>query len=71
MVTKQLASLSRLTDSLSRATTLEEVYDGALDTLQSALGVTRADGRIGPTARRTGRGVGNDDRSTRHCGAPV
>ena len=42
MVTKQLASLSRLTDSLSRATTLEEVYDGALDTLQSALGVTRA-----------------------------
>jgi len=42
MSAPHLASLSRLTDSLSRATTLEAVYDGALDALQSALGVERA-----------------------------
>ena len=42
MGAQHLASLSRLTDSLSRATTLEEVYDGALDAIQSILGVERA-----------------------------
>src|SRR4051794_16611112 len=42
MSAQHLANLSRLTDSLSRATTLEQVYNGALDTLQSALGVARA-----------------------------
>jgi signal transduction histidine kinase/PAS domain-containing protein/ActR/RegA family two-component response regulator len=40
--TAELASLAHLTDALSRAATLPQVYDAALDTLQSALGVERA-----------------------------
>ena len=42
MSAQQLASLSRLTDSLSRATTLEAVYEASLDALESGLGVSRA-----------------------------
>jgi len=42
MPSPHLANLCRLTDSLSRATMLEEVYNGALDALQAALGVPRA-----------------------------
>jgi PAS domain S-box-containing protein len=37
-----LAAVAGLTDALSRATTLPEVYDSALDTLLAALGVERA-----------------------------
>ncbi|HET7435070.1 MAG TPA: ATP-binding protein [Thermoanaerobaculia bacterium] len=37
-----LAAVSRLTDALSRATTLQDVYDAALDALQQGLGVPRA-----------------------------
>ena len=42
MPSPHLVNLCRLTDSLSRAATLEEVYNGALDALQSPLGVARA-----------------------------
>src|SRR5438874_13144691 len=38
----RLIAVSRLTDSLSRATTLDEVYTVALDALQNTLGITRA-----------------------------
>jgi signal transduction histidine kinase/ActR/RegA family two-component response regulator/PAS domain-containing protein len=37
-----LSAVAHLTDALSRATTLEAVYDAALDALQEALGVARA-----------------------------
>jgi signal transduction histidine kinase/ActR/RegA family two-component response regulator len=37
-----LSAIARLTHALSRATTLAEVYDGALDALQEGLGVERA-----------------------------
>jgi GAF domain-containing protein len=37
-----LAAVARLTDALSRATTIEQVYDCALDALQQTLGVERA-----------------------------
>jgi signal transduction histidine kinase len=37
-----LAAIARLTESLGRATTLDAVYDGALDALQEGLGVERA-----------------------------
>src|ERR1043166_3062526 len=37
-----LIAVSRLTDSLSRATTLEHVYAVALDALQNTLGVARS-----------------------------
>jgi signal transduction histidine kinase len=37
-----LAAIARLTDSLGRATTLDAVYDAALDALQEGLGVDRA-----------------------------
>src|SRR3954447_6662268 len=42
MGAQHLASLSRLTDSLSRATTLEQVYDGAFEAIESGLGVQKA-----------------------------
>src|SRR6185369_6395269 len=38
MSAQQLANLSRLTDSLSRATTLQAVRDAALEALDSAFG---------------------------------
>ncbi len=37
-----LAAIARLTESLGRASTLDAVYDGALDALQQGLGVERA-----------------------------
>jgi signal transduction histidine kinase len=37
-----LAAIARLTESLGRATTLDAVYDGALDAIQEGLGVERA-----------------------------
>ena len=37
-----LAAIARLTESLGRATTLDAIYDGALDALQEGLGVERA-----------------------------
>jgi signal transduction histidine kinase len=37
-----LTAIARLTESLGRASTLEAVYDGALDALQEGLGVERA-----------------------------
>jgi signal transduction histidine kinase len=37
-----LAAIARLTESLGRASTLDAVYDGALDALQQGLGVDRA-----------------------------
>ncbi len=37
-----LAAVARLTDALSRATTLDAVYGAALDALQQSLGVARA-----------------------------
>ena len=37
-----LIAVSQLTDSLSRAKTLEDVYTAALDALQNTLGVARA-----------------------------
>jgi signal transduction histidine kinase/CheY-like chemotaxis protein len=37
-----LAAIARLTEVLGRATTLQAVYDGALDALQEGLGVERA-----------------------------
>ena len=40
--TPGLAAIARLTESLGRATTLDAVYDGALDALQDGLGVERA-----------------------------
>ena len=42
MPVQGLLSLSRLMDALSRATTLPDVYDAALDALQESLGVERA-----------------------------
>ena len=41
-MTTPLAAVARLTDALSRALTLEAIYDAALDTLQGSLGVHRA-----------------------------
>ncbi|HKB80811.1 MAG TPA: hypothetical protein VKH35_13945, partial [Thermoanaerobaculia bacterium] len=37
-----LIAVARLTDSLSRASTLPEVYSAALDALQQGLGMERA-----------------------------
>ena len=42
MSNADLAAVARLTDALSRATTLDAVYDAALDALQQSLGVARA-----------------------------
>lgn len=40
--TPGLAAIARLTESLGRATTLDAIYEGALDALQEGLGVERA-----------------------------
>ena len=42
MQTRALAAVSELTDALSRARALDEVYSAALDALQRSLGVDRS-----------------------------
>src|SRR5437763_10563091 len=42
MLLDKLTSLARLTDSLSRAASFEEIYTASLDCLQESLGVERA-----------------------------